>query len=498
MLGEASSTLESIEDIDRWAWEAICHWPDRSGFEVCKDGIDYAQLTRYFLWDKVARSLRRQQFPAQFDFEASLMSASPGGPQAARAGSEWNFRRPLRAGAAYGRAAWVRVQGYLSQHPTLYVPRSHHQLKRAVAELARSPGVMAVTHCSQALSGAKLPTISTRPGPPRRDSFTCDLYQAMVSGLKAHQVTLLEADQALLWQQLQQQQQHLQAVASELAMLRPAGIFVFSDNHYPSQEYVAVAQRDGIPAIMLQHGLDCEQFCLEEAYASTIAVWGEARQRRYQQFSHRQPIISVTGNPEYDHLRLPDRLDPSGQYWLWVTRPHAPHKCYAPSRHPNEALAILDAVLKALRSVPDARLVIKPHPIDCIGAYQARLANEPLASRVEISSQSLHTLFPQASTVITEDSTAGLEAMFWGKPLVHAHFTASKPAVPFVEYGAALPAYSDEMLQAALDRSQTLTPPEQEQLLQAQRYFLQDFAGPCDGQAAQRVVALVINTFENL
>ena len=59
---------------------------------------------------------------------------------------------------------------------------------------------------------------------------------------------------------------------------------------------------------------------------------------------------------------------------------------------------------------------------------------------------SIHGLLSESSVVITEDSTAGMEAMFWGKVLIHAHFAQSPPVMPFVEYGASLPAFSGEML----------------------------------------------------
>jgi hypothetical protein len=112
-----------------------------------------------------------------------------------------------------------------------------------------------------------------------------------------------------------------------------------------------------------------------------------------------------------------------------------------------------------------------------------------LSHRVTISEQNLHELLPLSSLVISEDTTAGMEAMFWGKILVHAHFTASEPTLPIVAYGAALPANCAEELVSSILKAQQLTIEERHAIQKGQAEFIRDFAGVCDGSAGARVLS---------
>ncbi len=478
-------------ELDQMAWRAICDWPAHTKVAVIREGLDYAELTRYLLWDKVARAIRSQLDPAQFAFEAELLDRPPVPlkPSAPR-NLATRIKQPLRD--LYDRSKFAVLQPYAwwRRSPVLYVPCWHPQLQTTVADLGRSAGLVVATPYPYAHTYRI--QIPRKPVAEPDQAYAEQLHQGILQGLQALGITLLDRDVALLRSQILTQMQQVQRCAAELAAVRPAAILVFADNHAPNQAYVLLARRAGIPAMMLQHGLDCEQYCLEQAYASVIAVWGAARLKRYQQNSTYQPDrIAVTGHPEYDHLRLPEHLNREGHYWLWVTRPHGSEKCYMPSRSPREGVDILTALLEALQQSPMARLIIKPHPLENLAVYRDRITQAQLGDRVELSSASVAALLPEASVVIAEDSTAGLDAMFSGKVLIHAHFAASPPVMPFVAYGAALPGTSAAMLQAALRQAPQLTSAQAASLLQGQRQFLQDYAGDCNGKSSQRVTALV-------
>jgi hypothetical protein len=89
-----------------------------------------------------------------------------------------------------------------------------------------------------------------------------------------------------------------------------------------------------------------------------------------------------------------------------------------------------------------------------------------------------------------------MEAMFWGKPLLHAHFARSAPTMPFVDFGAAFPGFSPAQLASSLDHAARLTRAERDDLLAGQTAFLADFAGPCDGQASRRVVEFITDILD--
>ncbi|MBD1856057.1 MULTISPECIES: hypothetical protein [Leptolyngbya] len=485
------SLLDStVADRDRFFWEAVCNWSNDTSVNPVIAGIDYSELTRCFLWDKVARSIRAQH-PERFAFEQVRLKpvADPIQPHPNRL--KFGCKQALSRFAA-----WQDIRSLPTKN-SLYVPCWHPTLHTVVRSLAESFTVVT----PQASHFSQLPTIHPIRLPLSADSPNLSqvesLHHGIITGLKQQGIELIQHDVIELRSQIAQLLLRTEQIEAELSLLRPKAILLFADNHFPVQSYVLVGRKLGIPTIMTQHGLDCEQYCLEEAYADYISVWGVSRLQRYQTRSSGQPIqLQVNGNPDYDGLTPPTQMDRSGSYWLWATRPHAPEKCYLPSRHPQEGIEILNALLMALSRLPNARLVIKPHPLDDVTLYQSTIDQHSARHRVLMSSDSVRSLLPEASVVISEDSTVGLEAMFFGKIVVHAHFAASEPVMPFVKYQAALPGYTAEMLRTTLENLEQVTEAQAKQLFAGQCRLIQDFAGDCDGQALKRVTAMIQRILE--
>ena len=511
-----SDLLSQAADLDRWAWQAICRWPEHCSIEVVRDRLDYGALTRYFLWDKVPRAIRSQVDPEGFAFEQSLLERYPSALQSA-------VEPSASGGALYRSFSGKRLKQFLKRQAriaslrlrhwkktTVFVPRVHPQLHSTITALQDRPNIRLVAPFDP--GNTLLDTFVAAAVGPADEAFARQLYNGILQGLLAFEIELLESDRTTLAQQILAQSRLIPQVEAELAAMKPQAVLVFADNHTPSQEYVAIANRQGIPTVLLQHGLDCEQHCLDEAYASVIAVWGKARKQRYQTDSLQSlSQIEVTGNPRYDSVSVPsdwsvdlsadlsnrqpgsqsDSLRSDGNRWLWVTRPHSPYKCYSPSRLPSEGLDILEALLMALEQNKTAELMIKPHPFDYADLYAEKIEAWGLGDRVTISQASLQSLFPEADIVISEDSTAAMEAMFYSKVLIHAHFAASAAVLPLVDYAAALPAHNAKMLQTSLGLAARLSTEDRENMLAGQRNFVQDYAGLLDGKAAWRVTSLI-------
>lgn len=156
----------------------------------------------------------------------------------------------------------------------------------------------------------------------------------------------------------------------------------------------------------------------------------------------------------------------------------------------------MSALMSALAVHPKDKLVIKAHPYDYPELYEEMIAKSQLKGRVQLSGRHVHELLPRASLVVSEDTTAGMESMFWGKPLVQAHFSMSSPVMPMVEYGAALPGFSPEQLLESITTLRTLPMDVLQKFYAGQVRFLKDFAGPCDGKAASRLVTFIANILE--
>jgi hypothetical protein len=487
----------SVEAADQLAWAAVCHWQDHTQVNPIRNGLDYQELTRSFLWDKTSRAIRQHRDPEKFAFERALLQPKQGKFRQDRHPlAEW-LKQPIRPLYDQIRAIHQRRLARVRNLPILFVPRPCPRLEQGLITLARSQQLLLRLAYLRSSYDLQLNQLGHHlPLDADEAAFAMQLYQGILDGLKAFNIKLIAEDALLLQLQVMQQVSYVRVAEIEMRMTRPDAILLYADNHHPVQEYALIAQRDGIPSVMLQHGLDCERYYLDEAYASNLAVWGRYRYDRYRQDSMRQPEIEITGNPQYDHLRLPEQCATQGNYWLWVTRPHNPEKCYAPSRFADEGMEILEALLVALTKFPTARLVIKPHPADYIQRYQDHIQQQQLGDRAQVSMANVQSLIAEASVVISEDSTAGLEAMFFGKPVIHAHFATSAPVLSFVSSEAAFPGYSTEMICESLSQIEQLTSGQQASLLEAQRAFLTQHVGACDGQAAHRVMSFVLETID--
>jgi hypothetical protein len=492
-------TATDWERIDTQAWDAIRNCALRAGFDPIRDGLDYAELTRWFLWDKVARAVRARVDPAAFEFEAeSIGWRSPARVQVAgdAAGivARLGLRARMAARAAFSGVRSRRAPRNTSANKILFLPAPSPRLIGAAASFAHHPLVDVATPDSKTeiAHARRVPYPKGIVAPDA--SFADELCRAIVHGLERADVRLFEPDAAKLGEEILLLLRQVGAARGYLAAVRPDALLVHADNHPPHQVYVLAAQREGIPCVMLQHGLDCERLYLDEAYADAIAVWGEQRAARYRKEStHRPARIDVTGNPEFDDRQLPESLDTGTGDWLWVTRPHSSAKCYSPSRSPREGMAIFEALMDALAVTPGPALIVKPHPYDNIPLYEDRVKSHPAGGRVQIVDTPPKMLFARAGVVITEDTTAGMEAMFEGKRVVHAHFAPTPPTVDYVGYDAALPGFSAPQLADSLRHAAMLVSAEASAMLDGQRRFLLAHAGPCDGRAGERVRDFILN-----
>jgi UDP-N-acetylglucosamine 2-epimerase len=323
---------------------------------------------------------------------------------------------------------------------------------------------------------------------PRPDAHRSNaVFSAINNGLAGFGITLHDRDKIILKNQISDLVAHLPWTGLLLSAIQPDAIILHADNHPPYQSWVLSARRRCIPSVMFQHGLDCETDVLEKAYADVVAVWGQARYNRYKSHQdNRGHQVCVTGNPVYDRLTFPEEISTTGEYWLWVTRPHVLSKCYSVSRRPDEGVGILRSFIRILEKRQDAKLVIKPHPYDSVDTYQNMIQSSSVEERIHLSSDNVEKLLPQASLVFTEDSTAGLDALFFGKVLIYLHFSKAQIVTPFLEYGAALAGLHERELLSAIQQAYSLSFKDRHRLLQAQRKFIHDFAGYCDGKFTER------------
>lgn len=468
------------EDLDLWAWQCINGWAKKRKFNAIFDEIDYFELSKWFLWDKVGQALRSNNIHETATIKYNKLTR-----------------------LSYAKGWFAHLKKFMEKEtgikkkdidrPLIWVPYLSPRLKAIVETLLEKTNyfVGIEFNNTEATIKSNFRVTKTKPLKKIPLKFLESLHFNIIEGLKNLGIHLSHENVSLLFKEILELSKEIQRAETVLNFHKPDLILVHADNHPPHQIYVLLGKKMGIPVLMIQHGLDCEHHYLDEAYASHIAVWGNERKVRYQNKSKHHSIIKITGNPEYDSIKeIPNKIQREGNYWLWATRPHSRKKCYAPSRHEDEGVEILKALLNILEQYPSELLVVKPHPYDTKEKYIDLIDKLKYKNPVLISDQPLFQLFPNAKLVLTEDSTAGLEALFFRKPLIHVHFTLSPPVIPYIEDNVAIQAFNQGELDLAIKKILKLEYSEDE-LLAAQNIFINDFAGSMDNCSHIRVVEFV-------
>ncbi|HBY69947.1 MAG TPA: hypothetical protein DEG69_20695, partial [Flavobacteriaceae bacterium] len=208
------------------------------------------------------------------------------------------------------------------------------------------------------------------------------LFKSVLAALQSYSITLIEEDQKLLQQQLKGVVKMTLLAEQELKKYKPNVVYVHSDNHPPFITYVLAAKKLGIPTFTYQHGLDCEHYILDDSFADYVGVWGEHRKKRYLRDSQlTAKHYQVVGNV-FLSIPEPKTTTPTEKTILYVSRPHKPIKCYAPSRNYLEGVEILTAILEFMKQHTAVRLIIKAHPLDLVDAYKKVILELGFENRV--------------------------------------------------------------------------------------------------------------------
>lgn len=488
-----------FEALDKLAWQAISDWPKYASFDPVNKGLDYSHLTRFFLWDKVGRAIRLgldnidNTLEISYSLEDYLNSKEDYVEITSSQGFYRGFKRKCKRLFIFvkGKIAFSRQKKMLKQvlrgKKVLYLPIYSDRLRSISNYLIQKATVKVVSnevyHQEVILLAPDNKNIYLS-----KSNWPLKLYDAILIGLNRQNIFLCEKDQIILKKQVVEQYRHIQVARQNLKKLNPAAILVHTDNHYPFIDYVMLANQMSIPSIMLQHGLDCEHYFLDEPYASHILLWGKEREERYRKktTNFAKAKLFITGNPEYDNIKLTKSIDNNGDYILWATRPHKSEKCYSVSRFPQEGIDILKSIISFLKLNPAERLLIKPHPFTFSSMYKEEIVRQKLEDRIKFVQGNFTHFLKSAKVVIVEDSTAALEAMFYGKPILHAHFAHREPVLPISRYGAGLPAYFPAQLEENLHALMHINDCQKQEMFKKQQEFINEYASNLDGKAASR------------
>jgi hypothetical protein len=439
---------------DKLAYHLVCNWHKEVDFNPVRDGIDVSLIIRFYLWDKVGRAIRI----------ANRIDLGEEKAYAKETTLYPFYHTPFIANGNYKRK-------WLSRKKILFMP--FRAPKSLVNILGAHAKVKIISKDLQGLIADDQIIIS--PQSSSNETWAGEMFLAIEKALMKYEFQLVDQDKLLLKEQINGAIAITDLAEKELREYSPNGVFVHSDNHPPFINYVLVANKLDIPTFTYQHGLDCEHYYLDDSFADFVGVWSENRKSRY--LSDSESIAKeyrVVGNFLLA-ANQPNTSLKTNVEVLYVSRPHKPIKCYSPSRNHMEGEQIVEALLLFLKNNKEVRLTIKPHPMDASERYVDLIENEGLENRVTITNKTLAVILQDATIVVTEDSTAGAEAMKHHITVVHAHFAKSTPVLPFVSYKSALPGFNSIQLLDSMDKAMRLSEEEKILFAKNQDAFCEDF-----------------------
>jgi hypothetical protein len=445
-----------MKNLDKLAYHIVCNWPKEINFNPVFNGIDYSQIMRFYLWDKVGRAIRIKNNISFNEIESYK--------------TDYNaypfYHTPLLPKGKYRPSLFSRKK-------VVFIPFQTSHTALLIQKLQAPKKVKVIS--KQITKQLKKENVISTLKYSYNGELGNTLFIAVIKAFDKLNVDLIAEDKDLLKAQINGAVKITALAEKELLKHKPNAVYVHSDNHPPFINYVLVAKKLNIPTFTYQHGLDCEHYYLDDCYADHVAVWSENRKERYINDSIAQPkSYAVIGNVLLSKQNS-KMLSDVTKTIVFATRPHKAIKCYSPSRSHIEGVEILQVILDALILNKELSVVLKLHPMDNKEAYINVIKHNNLDHRVVISDKKLTDIFEKVSIVITEDSTAGAEAMFFEKPCIHAHFANSEPILPFVKYGCAFPGFSKKELTLSIAKALSVNDVGLNEIKRNQKNFIKDF-----------------------
>lgn len=275
---------------------------------------------------------------------------------------------------------------------------------------------------------------------------------------------------------------------------RNVGIVVLPTDAPPLHRLlVFVADRLGIPALVVQHGLkEYRVDAHDMGTARYAAVWGRwvrsARLERYDQLER----VFVVGAPPLDKYFAGSRgnggaLAAGARAVTAVVLPQSFYRMSAFSDRIHDD-RFLDLVLPVLAARPEiGRIVVKPHPAVCRGHIEAILqALNCGGPRLSVGYGKLERfLGGAADLLICANSTGALEAIAAGIPVVCVNVTRRSFSPPLDGRSGIPVAATKEEFALALDRvlASRCAPPAASDF--------EAFIGPSDGRSMSRIAGAI-------
>jgi hypothetical protein len=295
-----------------------------------------------------------------------------------------------------------------------------------------------------------------------------------------------------------------------LDRLRPRVVLTYAEAGGWGRALILEARRRGIPSAALQHGFiyrhwlnylhEPDEMAPSPANPRdagfprpdlTLIFDDFARDHLEQHGRFPPASLRVTGSPRLDAIAASaGRMDEGARRALRAglgVPDDAPIVLVAAKF--TQMGAAFGALVRAMRGLPEARLVVKPHPAEGAAPYLAA-AGRAASIAVAPGDADLGALTALASVLVTVNSTAAIEAMALDVPALIVGLPNNLS--PFVEAGAMAGAGTLDEIGPRL-RSLLYDREMRRALGEARQAFMRQYGIRADGAAADRAAEAIIS-----
>lgn len=284
-------------------------------------------------------------------------------------------------------------------------------------------------------------------------------------------------------------------VARHFSRVMPAAVVLDEDATPLARIAVAAARRVGARSWVVQHGAPCVRFGFAPLEADRVCVWGESSARQLVRWGVPPHRIERTGSPWHEVLSkalTPAPSPTSGRgerrVLLLTTVPPRDDRPEPVSLHLTRSAyaAMVRMAFAAVARVPGTQLTVRLHPRAAGDAAVESAAAEfrQLHARV-VRGGSLARCLAGCDCVLNCVSSAGIDAMLAGMPVIQLLPQGSGDVLPAGEWGFAGAARTREELDEVL--SGVLASESRPHAGPDPRVF-----EPCDQPAAARIADAVL------
>jgi len=209
---------------------------------------------------------------------------------------------------------------------------------------------------------------------------------------------------------------------------------------------LAVARRNGGKSYVVQHGAPVARFGFAPLAADGFFAWGRSTREQLQAWDIPAGRIHITGSPAHDSLyetlqkthRKPRKPIASPRILLLATVTPRDERPDVIEMNMNSRTygEMIEAAFAAVESIPDATLVIKPHPRSRDDSVIRDASSRHTKVKTEQSrAGSLEASLRGIDCVLSCLSSAGIEATLAGLPVIQLVPRGAGRVLPFDRWG---------------------------------------------------------------